>query len=61
VPYAAGVANPVYRRRDANRRTTKKHLTDRYLHHHDGRLRNLIVAASDGIWAMALSGRNETA
>jgi len=61
VPYApGGVANPVYRHRDASRRTTKKRLTDRYLHHQDGRLRNLIVAASDDIWAMALSGRNET-
>lgn len=59
-PGVVSAAPIVFRHRDVDRRTTRKPLTDRYLHHLDGRLRKLIVAANDDIWNMAMAGRNES-
>ncbi|KAF3934406.1 hypothetical protein ABW19_dt0202474 [Dactylella cylindrospora] len=45
-----------YRHRDFAGRITRKKLSDRYLHHHNGELRKLIVACSDAVYSNRRAG-----
>jgi len=58
VPAVPGGANANFRHRDCDRRETMHRLTDRYIHHHEGKLRTLMVACSDDVWAAAMSKRS---
>jgi len=60
VPRLAPGQQPIFYHRDFAGRETAHPLTDRYLHHADGKLRTLMVACSDDIWQMAMEKRNET-
>jgi hypothetical protein len=58
IPSVPGVSNPVFWHRDYDRRESSHRMTDRYLHHHDGKLRTLIIACSDDVWDTSVSRRS---